>query len=498
LPALHALLGFRRPVPVTIAEMLRATRVLFVPGTRTTPRLQEFGRKLRAAFQELGIREMTLLESLTLAGQLREGIVPIFLGESQTDLITLDKQPLQNLHSTQIVGIFDRKSPVTETCDLQTRLDSSVAIMADKLVTLCLFVTDDAWVMCTMNGAVSRYANAPSLTEDVRQALVPKIAARILPPRMADLTCRHETFDPLQFEGGRVATDFATAARLWSASHLLAAHTSLDRLQFRTPFHRQLIATFLDDRSGMSYGFLAWQLPTPCEAPLTGDDARRVSEQTPPDAAGLHTDGERTWLPVRLLGEHYLVPVPDVSVLCTRSGCRKDQLDPQHDLVRLTLTRGRILLETPHHVTAAADCRPSYDTFTILASALGNALCGALLRHRHPEAPFFRTLASRGLSLSHWHGYLDPAQIPPGYVEHGRENPGVCCSTPQSALYALCGKLQALEHPLAAGRPYLGDVQIEPHHGTNLCGTLSLQESAACVAMPARSSAQGHPGSEGA
>jgi hypothetical protein len=80
--------------------------------------------------------------------------------------------------------------------------------------------------------------------------------------------------------------------------------------------------------------------------------------------------------------------------------------------------------------------------------------------------------------MTHWHHYPDDTVIPEGYVMHGRKNPPVSCSTPQSAAYSLMGKLVALESAMMEKREYLGDVHIEPGHGTNMVGTLSLAETA--------------------
>jgi len=48
-------------------------------------------------------------------------------------------------------------------------------------------------------------------------------------------------------------------------------------------------------------------------------------------------------------------------------------------------------------------------------------------------------------------------------------------------MYALTGKLTALNLALKSGVDFFGDVHLEPHHGTNLCGVLTLTESARIV-----------------
>ncbi|MEL6617071.1 MAG: hypothetical protein AAFQ43_15115, partial [Bacteroidota bacterium] len=165
-----------------------------------------------------------------------------------------------------------------------------------------------------------------------------------------------------------------------------------------------------------------------------------------------------------------------VSVLCTRSGCEKTRIDPERDLVRLTLSRGHILFDTPE--AASGDCRPSYDTLAILAHAAGNAITASILLAQDTDAPFARALATSGLALAHWHGYPNAGATPEAFTLHGTDNPPVSCSTPQSAAFALVGKLDALGARLASGDAYGGDVHVEPHHGTNLSGDRTLAEAA--------------------
>jgi hypothetical protein len=116
------------------------------------------------------------------------------------------------------------------------------------------------------------------------------------------------------------------------------------------------------------------------------------------------------------------------------------------------------------------DCRPSYDTLTIMAHAAGNAIVASVLARLQPGAPFVEMIREGGAALAHWHGLINPAILPPGYFVHGAANPPVSCSTFQSAVYALTGKLEALEQSILEGVPFLGDVHVEPFHGTNITG----------------------------
>ncbi len=115
----------------------------------------------------------------------------------------------------------------------------------------------------------------------------------------------------------------------------------------------------------------------------------------------------------------------------------------------------------------------------MLTHAVGNVIVSALQKTLTPGAGALAdSLDEDGPTASHWHGYVQPGVAPAGFASHGVDNPPVSCSTPQSAVYALVGKLRAFEAALAAGAPFAGDVHVEPHHGTNLVGAVSLVDAA--------------------
>jgi hypothetical protein len=134
------------------------------------------------------------------------------------------------------------------------------------------------------------------------------------------------------------------------------------------------------------------------------------------------------------------------------------------------LTAGRVVIATPRGLDPRVDCKPSYDTLTILAHAIGNKLVAAVMRALKPGAQFSSMLTNAGAALAHWHGYVASGSVPTGYAVHGTENPPVSCSTYQAALFALTGKLGAVSECLALGKAFEGDVHVEPHHGVNVTG----------------------------
>jgi uncharacterized protein YbjQ (UPF0145 family) len=161
-------------------------------------------------------------------------------------------------------------------------------------------------------------------------------------------------------------------------------------------------------------------------------------------------------------------------------------VDVHRDVVLLGLVDGQVVFETPRGVDTRIDCKPSYDTLTILAHAAANAVVAGILLRIRPEADFPQMLARNGAALAHWHGMVDPAALPPGFVVHGESNPPVSCSTYQSAVYAFTGKLSALEVSLETNTPFAGDVHVEPFHGVNITGASLMALAEMVLAIIAR------------
>jgi hypothetical protein len=201
--------------------------------------------------------------------------------------------------------------------------------------------------------------------------------------------------------------------------------------------------------------------------------AREIHERE--KIAGLAELEERgfAWVEGRLhvllhLGEkRFVADVPPVYVLATRSGCDKAHIKGHRDLMLLGLSAGTISVQTPP-ASNGIDFRPSYDTLTILAHALGNALIAGVIAETRFGSPFSGILSRNGMALAHWHGTVNTALFPEGFTIFGEENPPVSCSTHQAAMYTLRGKLDAYTRHTAGGKTYMGDIHIEPHHGVNV------------------------------
>ncbi len=470
--SLNLLLGIPLDTPLGIDEMCKRLRPVLYPAPGLSPRLERFCRSLSNAMHALGIAVCSAEDAAGDDGRFAPGTVILAPGFFPDNLLAINR--VTTLYNNIIVGIYDEAPPLTPDSLPQERLNAIVGRLARDMVHILIFVTERSWSICTMNGGVVTFNTPLPEPEDVRNTLVPKLTAQVVPPRSEDLDMELGTMESETAEFEAVAEDFLECSDLWSSNACLLTHTSTEGLEYRSNFYKRIVARYLDQRSGMSYGFFARQLPVAVQPAI-------IQKESGGLPVGM--------VPVRVQGQTLLVPVPQLRVITTRSGCKKNHLETKNDLVEIGLVqrngKGRAYLKTPMGCPPEIVVRPSFDTLTILAHALGNALTASILMKLRPNARFPRHLASFGATMTHWHDYPSLEMLPEGYHRHGEENPPVACSTPQSAAYSLLGKIAALEIALEEGRSYRGDVHVEPSHGTNIVGMLSLAETARLM-NPAR------------
>jgi hypothetical protein len=481
--AMRRILGIKSPVALTPAEMAKSLRVAFYPTRRTTQKLEGFLARLREGLIACGAKVISYEEALAEGanGRIGKGIVLVAPGEGETGNLAIDH--VASLSSNTVVGVLDGTLPGLGEGRLQKRLNALVGALVWHMAHVIIYIDDLSWTLCNMNGAIDTFS-LDGLEQRIPDSLVPKLAAPVVPPQRADFDVREGAFDPSAEGCHPHISDLLAGAELFGKAGLLLSQTSIADLAFRNNKYKKIAAAYLSWRTGMSYGFLARQLQTVIEPALERDDAPRALKNKPWEETDFHEIDGSLYVAVNFNGRRWLVRVPEVAVLCTRSGCNKTDLDPRRDIVKLALKDGRFIFATPREVAENGDCQPSFDTATILAHAVGNVVVASVLGRLRPQSSYYSVMNTDGLALAHWHGFLHPADLPPGYYFYGQANPPVSCSTPQAAIYALAGKLAALEKNLTEGIEYIGDVHEEPSHGTNMIGA-SLVGLAHLIAAPA-------------
>jgi hypothetical protein len=467
--AMCRILGTKYPVPLTPRDMASSLRVTFFPGDCKSQKLADFLQRFRLSLLAAGVEVLSYDQALAEGhdDRIGEGIVLIAAGEGEPGNLAIDH--VSSLSKNTVLGILHGALPGAGQSSLQTRVNALVGALVWHMVHTVIYVDDSTWTVCNMNGAINTFS-LNNLEERVLDTLIPKLAAPVVPPQRGEYEVRDNAFDTTAPTYKLPVEGLLTGAHIWGKTGLLASHTKLSDLAFRNNKYRRIASAFLNWRTGMSYGFLAHQLPTATYPAIDLDEAGAALRAITWTDKDFYDVDNHTCVAVKLRDKRFLVSIPEVSVLCTRSGCEKTRPDPARDLVKLTLRQGRIIVGMPNGLGEEVDCQPSFDTISILANAVGNAIVGSILAKINPHSRFRAALNHSGMALAHWHGYLLSSELPPGYYFHGQMNPPVCCSTPQAAIFALAGKLTALQQSIQDGVEYLGDFHEEPSHGTNATG----------------------------
>jgi len=467
--------------PLSANGMADELKVTFYPPHERSSLLDGFARRLRSALVDVGAEVIPYEDALIPSsdGKIKPGLVVVEQGEGDDDDLAM--LHLTSLHENPLVSVQEGPCPVPQKVksSSQARLDAIMNLLTYNLTHIPIFVNENSWLPCSATGSLTEFERGNGFEEDVLEYFVPKVSAQVVPPKQFGIDFREDALNVEDEDYQEFIDDFLSSASVWKRSGLMLAHTALDDLSYRDRLHRRLARLYVNQRSGMSYGFVARQLPVSVEPAVRKENKAALAERDW-DSEPAQIINDELYARVFAAGEEWIVNVPDVWVLSTRSGCEKTNLDAERDIVRMGLSKGRILFDIPEGVDTS-DVRPSYDTLAILAHSAGNAIAASILLARDSEAAFPKKLAETGASVSHWHGYPNDGEKPEGYFTHGRSNPPVSCSTPQSAVYALTGKLTAVDESIREGKPYWGDVHIEPYHGTNVTGAMSLAETARWV-----------------
>jgi hypothetical protein len=458
------ILGLKEDIPLSLADMRSNLKVTFYQLNPVSPFLNSFFNKLRLGFENLGVQVLDFNDSLDETNKVKPNIT-VFVAGLSDDAEDLMVSHVSSLYKNPIVALYEGESPVNPDDTNQDKLNAIISVLAYDVVHLAIFVNDLNWTICTMNGAIIPTPHNDDLGKTIESCLIPKLTAQVIPPNiLTSIDFRYNSFNPQEVAYSSIIEDIKRASQLLKEDGLIMSHTKVSSLTFKNKFHERVIRAYLDQRSGMSYGFMTWQLPVNSKPALVENSAEYQKQS------------DTNFTTISFFDKSYLVEIPDVWVIATRSGSDKSKLDMANDIVKMGLSNGKIIIDLPVGIAKDADVKPSYDTLAILAHAVSNSIVSSILKAEFGDNPFSKALDNNGLALFHWHGYLEKDEIPLNHFEHGRENPSVSCSTRQSAVYSLIGKLEALENSIIAKTDFLGDIHVEPHHGTNISSILSLTE----------------------
>ncbi len=416
---------------------------------------------------------VTAISYLFKRTKIKKGISVVVLGEQESN--SLPMQYIYSFKDNSIITILDFPKNITEKSTFHEHFDTALALFAHNMTNIVIGVNKEKWLLYNFNASHPVFPINENFKENVLHALVPKIVAPIRPYLLSEFVLSKEHFDINSQIYKKQVNDLVSGALIFSKTGLYPDGKKIDQLPFRNDFYRWIGKLHLDNRNGMSYGFLAIQMPGEVSKLMSVSEfENKIGHSVEKEH---HFFREELYIKIKVRDVEYWMKVPDVWVLSQKSGSDKTHVNPKRDLIKMGLSNGKMILQTQYGSVIDNDYKTSFDTQVILAHSVGNAIIASVLNHINPQSEFIKRYTERGISISHWHGYIHPEHVQEGWFVHGISNPHVACSSPQSAIFALDGKLESFFESLNTGKEFKGDVHIEPHHGTNIC-YLSITELA--------------------
>ncbi|MEN9614450.1 MAG: hypothetical protein RLZZ347_757 [Candidatus Parcubacteria bacterium] len=402
------------------------------------------------------------LPSLIRRKRLKRGISIVVLGDQPTG--NLPMEYIYSFKDNSVINIVDFPKHINSTSDFESHFDTAMGMFSYHMANIILAVDDTKWMLYNFNASHPIYPIDNTIKEHVLKALIPKIVAPIRPHKFSEFIIKKEHFSLADLEHKETAEDLILGAKLFGQTKLYPTGKKIDLLPFRNNYYRWIGKMHLDNRNGMSFGFLARQMAVQIPKMTIIQGAQKESKD-------YFIKNGRIHLTIEIANQSMSFELPDVWVLSQRSGSDKVNINPEKDLLKIGLSHGKMMIQTPEGLELHEDYKPSFDTKVILAHAIGNVIVATISKYLNINKDFVNRLETVGLSLSHWHGYVNEKYIPEGWVAYGSNNPHVACSSPQSAIYALAGKLDSFKQTVTKEMVYNGDIHIEPHHGTNITFT---------------------------
>ncbi|MEL6603427.1 MAG: hypothetical protein AAFP20_09415 [Cyanobacteria bacterium J06614_10] len=301
-----------------------------------------------------------------------------------------------------------------------------------------------------MNLSDSRFSRS-QLDPFILRSLIPKLYVPIAPLPLSRFEIGHYSPATSPYVQKLVAL-----GQSLSTTGLLPSGFKLAEV-VRRQSHRDIVSAIVNGRTGVSYGFVAYAEPPEYVGP---EEISAAHWQTLNSVEGFSDDEVRTtetgrrYVKTSIGKQTVYKQIPDIWLVCSRSGANKTDLDATQDVLRLGIQE-TLQLQLPEGIDlqgSKLDIKPSYDTYVMVAIALAAALYT-------PE------LIEAGAPIIHFHGYPEQAWFDHQEDYAGIQNPAVPCGTYESGVFNFLSLHQLASSPQ---RPLSLVGLVEPDHGINL------------------------------
>ncbi|MEL6351088.1 MAG: hypothetical protein AAFR58_04930 [Cyanobacteria bacterium J06627_28] len=360
-------------------------------------------------------------------------------------------QRLEDPTATQVVLITALdKQFINPAVPYIEKIGQGVETLISQFSEIVIGVSASQISILNMNLSDSVFPRS-ELEQFVARSLIPKLYVPIAPLPLSRFQISE--YIPAESPYARALVNLSQSL---STTGLFPAGFKLSQV-VRRRSHRDIVSAILKGRTGVSYGFVAYAEPPIYVGPkeiAAADWQELAAVEHFSSEEVRQTEKGRRYIRTIIDDRTIYQQIPDIWLVCSRSGADKTNLDISSDVIRIGLTHSLQLQlpQQPNDSKLKVDIRPSYDTYVMVAIALAAAL-------------YMPELADGGAPIIHFHGYPTSEWFGQQESFAGYSNPAVPCGTYESGVFNFLSI-----HQLAAHQSQCLKLAglIEPDHGINL------------------------------
>lgn len=359
-------------------------------------------------------------------------------------------QPLEDPTNTQVIVLTELNQEfVNPELPYQKKIPIGVNTLIRTFSEIVIGVSADCLSILNMNLSDSVFP-AGAIDDFVLKSLIPKIYVPILPLPLSRFEISE--YDPTQ---SIYAENLVKLGQELASTELLPSGFKIDDV-IKRKSHRDIVDWMANGRTGVSYGFVAYAEPPQYigAAEISEAEWNTLSPVENFDQNELRQNAiGRRYIKTKIQEKYAYKQLPDIWLVSSRSGSNKTDLNLETDVLRVGL-KEKLFLQLPQAIDpTAANIKPSYDLYVMVAIALAAAL----------YAP---SLIENGAPMVHFHGYpaLRWFESDKEYCT-GVHNPSVPCGTYESGVFNFLGIYDLVNQH---GDNIALASLIEPDHGTNI------------------------------
>jgi hypothetical protein len=373
--ALEKILGIEEKISITAEEMADKMNVTFYPhvGKNIDQEVFSFVEQLKKAFNELKVNvvpyekalekvsiprifrrlsrilvnnflyvfnyifkieanrhyvPLSAIKNLFKRNKVKKGISVIAIGENETWNLPMDHTI--SFTGSFVITIINWPKNISEESDFVEHFDVSMNLFAHHMTNIVIAVKKDKWLLYNFNASHPIYSRNEKFNQSVLHALVPKVVAPIRPNKFSEFIFEPNSFDPFDEYHKPSVEDLIRGSKEFDKTKLYPPGKKIADLPFRNNFYKWIGSIHLDERSGMSFGFFARQLPTKIEELIDYNIFIKEKGSVFGDKDYVLLNNV-FYISISVKGYKFVMKLPEVSVLSLRSGCNKTNFDPKKD-----------------------------------------------------------------------------------------------------------------------------------------------------------------------